>query len=250
MSKRFTCTEKWERPWFRELSSKYKLLWFYILDKCDFAGIYYVDLKLAQFMLNEKFDLNDVIKAFNKQIIINGNRWLIIDFVFFQYGNSNKHKMFEKYNQKLEEFKNIEYRYSIDTLPSRVENRVENTVKDQVQVKDQVKDQEEILKPKSEFRELTDYYCIQYEYNFKSKFPFTSKDGKILSGLFKIYSLEDMKKYIEAYFKSNDKFYNESGYKTEFLKNHIVKYNSNNKPKQDLINGQPAIWETMKTIGA
>jgi hypothetical protein len=86
MAKRFTDTEKWERPWFRELPNKYKILWCYILDKCDIAGVWYVDLKLASFLIGERYDRQEAEKYLDKQIAINGNRWLIKDFIAFQYG--------------------------------------------------------------------------------------------------------------------------------------------------------------------
>lgn len=89
MAKRFTDTEKFERPWFRALSDKHKLLWLYILDRCDVAGVWYEDFQLANFLLGYRFNRDQVILAFDKQIKINGNRWLIKDFIAFQYGGLN-----------------------------------------------------------------------------------------------------------------------------------------------------------------
>jgi hypothetical protein len=53
MAKRFTDSEKWNRPWFRKLPTKYKLLWLYILDHCDMSGVWYVDFELASMMIGE-----------------------------------------------------------------------------------------------------------------------------------------------------------------------------------------------------
>lgn len=88
MAKRFTDTEKWKRPWFRELPIQYKILWLYILDNCDMAGVWYVDIKLASFYIENKIKKEDAIKYLSKQIKIidNGARWWITDFVNFQYG--------------------------------------------------------------------------------------------------------------------------------------------------------------------
>jgi len=48
---RFTKTEKWTDPWFRELSALEKLVWFYICDNCDNAGIIEIDYGLAAFQI-------------------------------------------------------------------------------------------------------------------------------------------------------------------------------------------------------
>ena len=87
MAKRFTDTEKWMRPWFRTLPVKYKLLWLYILDHCDIAGVWYVDLELAEMFLNEKFTAQDALKHLGKQILVmdNSSRWFVKDFIAFQY---------------------------------------------------------------------------------------------------------------------------------------------------------------------
>ena len=87
MSKRFTDTEKWERPWFRKLPLKHKLLWCYVLDKCDQAGVWYVDFELAGFIIGETFDRNEAEGLFSKQIKVFGDRWLVTDFAEFQYGS-------------------------------------------------------------------------------------------------------------------------------------------------------------------
>lgn len=90
MAKRFTDTDKWNRPWFRNLPQAYKLLWLYIIDHCDIAGVWYVDMKMANFKLDCR--INEVLARthLGKQIEIlgDGQRWLIKDFVAFQYGEN------------------------------------------------------------------------------------------------------------------------------------------------------------------
>lgn len=49
MPKRFTVTEKWNDPWFRTRSPDAKLLWGYLCDVCDIAGIWEIDLGRAAF---------------------------------------------------------------------------------------------------------------------------------------------------------------------------------------------------------
>ncbi len=43
MSKRFTETSKWDDPWFRELPGVQKLVFMYIIDRCDNAGFWEID---------------------------------------------------------------------------------------------------------------------------------------------------------------------------------------------------------------
>jgi len=46
MPLRWTVTEKWRDKWFRTLKPRYKLLWLYLCDSCDIAGIIEWDLPL------------------------------------------------------------------------------------------------------------------------------------------------------------------------------------------------------------
>jgi hypothetical protein len=47
MAKRFTDSEKWKKPFIKKLPMQYKLLWFYLLDDCNHAGVWQVDLEIA-----------------------------------------------------------------------------------------------------------------------------------------------------------------------------------------------------------
>lgn len=47
--KRFTETQKWDDPWFRELAGSHKLVFLYILDRCNNAGFWEVDLAALAF---------------------------------------------------------------------------------------------------------------------------------------------------------------------------------------------------------
>ena len=47
MAKRFTDTDKWKKGFIRNLPAKYKLLWLYILDDCNHAGVWETDFEVA-----------------------------------------------------------------------------------------------------------------------------------------------------------------------------------------------------------
>ena len=91
MAKRFTDSEKWKKPFIRKLPLKYKVLWFYILDDCNHAGIWQVDLDVASIRVGESFNSEECIKVFGGKIkaFDNGEKWFIKDFIDFQYGELN-----------------------------------------------------------------------------------------------------------------------------------------------------------------
>ena len=90
MAKRFTDSRKWSDPWFMELPLLMKCLWIYLLDTCDHAGIYKVNLKLASFLLGETINPADVKRYFSGRIIeIDAETWRIPKFIDFQYGSLN-----------------------------------------------------------------------------------------------------------------------------------------------------------------
>ena len=97
MPNRFTETDKWKKPWFRKLAPEYKLLWVYMLDTCDAAGVWPVDTDLASYCIGAPLDEHEAIKVMKKQIVVLApTKWLIRDFVSFQYGRlseaCNPHK--------------------------------------------------------------------------------------------------------------------------------------------------------------
>jgi len=87
MPKRFTDSAKWDDPWFFELNNNDKLLWIYILDKCNYAGIYKVNLKMLNFCLISNYDFETIKEILKKRIIvIDSERIFIKKFINFQYG--------------------------------------------------------------------------------------------------------------------------------------------------------------------
>ena len=50
--KRFTDAEKWKDPFFEELTNDYKLIWLYLLDYVDNAGLWHKSIKRLNFYCN------------------------------------------------------------------------------------------------------------------------------------------------------------------------------------------------------
>lgn len=136
MAKRFTDTAKWKKEFIKGLKAKHKLLWFYILDDCDHAGIWEVDFEVASLRVGEDLSYNESFVALGEQIVVVGkNKWWIKDFISFQYGNlTPKNKMYEPVMSVLRKF-NID-----PTIPHEIEDLSPiNGVKDIDKVKDKVK---------------------------------------------------------------------------------------------------------------
>lgn len=85
--KRFTQTDKWKDPWFRELSPNAKLAFQYICDNADNAGVWDPDYRLANFCIKADIDWDEMLDSFGNRIqrMRNGKLW-ITRFIPFQYG--------------------------------------------------------------------------------------------------------------------------------------------------------------------
>jgi hypothetical protein len=137
MAKRFTCTDKWKKPFLRGLETPYKLLWFYILDDCDHAGIWQVDIEVAEIRTGEKFYVEQALENFGEKVIPfdNGEKWFIPDFIEFQYGELNPE------NRAHKSVLDLLSKYKIKGLISTLQGAKDKDM-DKDKVKDKVKDKE------------------------------------------------------------------------------------------------------------
>jgi hypothetical protein len=107
MAKRFTDTDKWKKGWFKQLNSKQRLFWLYILDDCNAAGIWDVDLEVASIRIGDRVGMDEAVEVLGEDVIWfdNNEKIFIPKFIEFQYGvlneNSRPHasviKILEKY---------------------------------------------------------------------------------------------------------------------------------------------------------
>jgi len=87
MAKRFTDTDKWKDEWYTELSNDYKVIWQYVLDNCDNAGIYKRNIKLLNYCCNTNVTAEDILKVFRNRVsLLSDDRWIINKFCVYQYG--------------------------------------------------------------------------------------------------------------------------------------------------------------------
>ena len=133
MAKRFLDSSLFEKRWFRKLPSNIKLFYFYMLTKCDHAGMYDVDLELAEFQIGMEIDKDNILKYIGEHIeIIKDDKWFIKKFPEFQYGVLNPKvkahasviKILEK-NNCLEGFSN-----SLQRVQDKDKDKVKNKKKE------------------------------------------------------------------------------------------------------------------------
>jgi len=97
MAKRFIDTKIWDKAWFRRLTPQTKLIWIYLLTRCDHAGIWDADWEAAEFFIGDKVSYRRLPQVITEKMkeIKNGKQYFIPSFVDFQYGelkeNSKPH---------------------------------------------------------------------------------------------------------------------------------------------------------------
>ena len=188
MAKRFTDTEKWKKPFIRGLQAQYKLLWLYICDDCDYAGIWQVDMDVAQIRVGEKLNEQKALEFFGDKVITidGGSKWYIPSFVEFQYpsglsANNKAHvgiiKILEKYKNQIDQSK---------PLASPLNGAMDmDKDKDMVMDKEMDMDKDKVKKPKIEITypftsaQFMSYWEIWKDYKAKEhKFKFKSSGSE------------------------------------------------------------------------
>lgn len=105
MAKRFTDTDIWKKQkWFRALSPVHKLIFLYIKDNCDHAGLWKIDaIQVMEDVGIDSVDIKEFIQSCNKDYdaftgkeikrdrirIVHDNLLWITGFVQFQYKNKD-----------------------------------------------------------------------------------------------------------------------------------------------------------------
>ena len=129
--KRFTETQKWEDPWFRRLSPELKLLWSWLLDKCDNAGVIEPDIELASFQIGYQYPM-DTLSIFGSRLTdLGGGKYFIPKFINFQYGSlSRECKAHNPVFVSLEKHGLKGYPYPMDRVQEKEKDKEQETDKD------------------------------------------------------------------------------------------------------------------------
>jgi hypothetical protein len=90
MAKRYTDSEKWKRSGFQNLSNKMKLVWVFLLDNCDHAGIWEENYRLLSYHIGEQVTKDEILTCWGHKIDqLPNNKLLLKSFIPFQYGVKN-----------------------------------------------------------------------------------------------------------------------------------------------------------------
>ena len=145
MAKRFITTSMWEKPNWRKLPVRLKVVWFYLISKCNHAGIWECDIDLLSFQIGEDYTLDEIMEAFGSQIVeLGDNKFFLSKYISFQYGVLNPSVRVHQSVIKLLKKYNIQYEYSelsvkdkdidkvkdVDTKKKEFAKRVEKEVFD------------------------------------------------------------------------------------------------------------------------
>lgn len=92
MAKRFTDTEKWRKDFFRSLEPSYKIIWLYLLDDCNHAGVWEVEVDVLNIRTQINLTQDEILNIFGVKVKVfdDGKKWFIKDFIDFQYGELKK----------------------------------------------------------------------------------------------------------------------------------------------------------------
>lgn len=85
MAKRLTDTEKWNDDWYISLCNDYRIIWQWLLDNCNHAGICKRSMKLLNMMCNTDITESELIKKMDGRVLSVKNDWFIPKFLLFQY---------------------------------------------------------------------------------------------------------------------------------------------------------------------
>ena len=128
MAKRFMDNSIFEKQWFRELPVRLKIVWFYLINKCNHAGILNdLDVGLLSYQIGDNYTIDEILEAFNDNIEqIGDNKFYLTKFCKFQYGELNPNVKVHKSVIKLLDKHNIE----LDNPLVSVKDKDKNKAKD------------------------------------------------------------------------------------------------------------------------
>ena len=132
MAKRFIDTKMWDKAWFRKLTPQTKLIWIYLLTRCDHAGIWDADWEAAEFFIGGRVNYRRLPKVITDKMqeIDGGNQYYIPSFIEFQYG-----ELRENSKPHLSVLKRLKDK-GLHRVSHTLKDKDKEKVKDKVKVKD------------------------------------------------------------------------------------------------------------------
>lgn len=145
--KRFTETDKWKDGWFLSLTPQEKLLFFYLFENCDSAGVFEIVIPILEVFVGSSIRIDEFLDKAGDRIqkLDDGKYWLS-RFCKIQYpgGVSPSAKVHSKVRHSIQKHKlpepigNLSNTYSIP-IPD-LSNRSQDKDKEEVEDKEKVED--------------------------------------------------------------------------------------------------------------
>lgn len=158
MAKRFVDSKIWDKKWFRKLAPEMKCAWFYLINRCDAAGIWEVDEELMSVFIGQKIELQTLIKSFDGKLeVVGQDKIWLVDFCDFQYG-----ELKENYNPHVPVIKSLK-KYNLISRVGQGLVKTSPSLIDKDKDKDKDKGKERIRSKNSKFESSLSA--------FKTKFP-------------------------------------------------------------------------------
>lgn len=86
MPKRYTESEKWRDAWFANLSNRDKLTWLYLLDACDWAGVFEIVPQNDAAALGERIDWDAfILQSEGRVERLSADKLWLVRFIGFQF---------------------------------------------------------------------------------------------------------------------------------------------------------------------
>ncbi len=175
MSKRFTDTEKWKKQFIKGLPLEYKIFWLFLLDECDNAGIWHVEIEIAEIRLGVKLSSEKARGLFGERVVVfdDGNKWFLPDFISFQYVSLNsENKALRDVIVRLQKHDLVKHFEKTKKHEKGGSEGGLNPPMDKDKDKDKEKDKEE--KEETDFKKFQDWIFKNAGNVAKMKEPFTN----------------------------------------------------------------------------
>ncbi len=185
MAKRLTDSEKWMDSWFRRLPTNCKILWVYILDRCDLAGVWEIDLELFELLSGSKVKMVEFQEKFADRAYFfdNGRKVWIRKFIEFQNGKldpESKSPIIGSVLKCLRSHNLLDASgYPIDTLSTTLSDRVPDTHKEKERVKEEEEGKEKEGAEVTEQSDVPELSELKQQFDeARKKYPGTNRGPK------------------------------------------------------------------------
>jgi hemerythrin len=254
MAKRLSDTDKWKFEDFRLLPPKMKLAWLYMVDNCDHAGIWTIDMGLMSFQIGDKITLEELLQSFPSDLIQLGAHLFMPKFIIEQYKGYKKlnpaNKVHASVINRLKEF-------NYNDLEKTFEGATKPQASPLLGSKDKDKDKVKVkrgtrgkAKAEADRSHGTQLFNAMNEVRLKKHGATEPRDGKISAEMKRIVdhwtgpnaqprlTLEQLLSLVPKYFELNEQGLKDAQYPTLWLGRNIhklVKKIEQQKPPREVL---------------